>query len=474
MQLSPFTLENSLLDKVFEALDAGVFIVDQDLVVLAVNSHFEKVTNLSKEELIGRNVQYLIDQKYISDSVSLRVLADRKPVTRILNYRGFEGKDVLVTGKPVFDDQGELRLIVCTLRDWTLLTEVYQQLHALQQKSEQYKHQLDHLNLQQLDDDEFIARDKKSRNMLQMAARIAKVDSTALLLGESGVGKDMLARFIHKNSARSKEGTFVHVNCGAIPEALFESELFGYSEGAFTGAKKIGKPGLLEIANKGTLFLDEIAELPMPMQSKLLKVLQEKCVMRLGDTKEIQIDIKFIAATNQDIESLVAAGRFRRDLYYRLNVFKIRVASLRERKEDISPLVVFFLKNFNEKYKQNKSISPEVMEVLMNYDWPGNVRELEHTLEQMLVLCPEEIIRPEHLPDAFSENLLSGKAIQLSNSMPLKDVLENVEKAVILNAIKNADTLNEAAAQLGIDLSTLTRKKQKHGIYRKKCEDAQT
>jgi len=224
----------------------------------------------------------------------------------------------------------------------------------------------------------------------------------------------------------------------------------------------------------GNLFLDEIAELPMPMQSKLLKVLQEKCVMRLGDTKEIQINIKFIAATNQDIESLVASGRFRRDLYYRLNVFKIRVASLRERKDDIQPLVAFFLKNFNEKYKQNKSISPEVMEILMNYEWPGNVRELEHTLEQMLVLCPEEVIRTEHLPDTFSENLLSGKAIQLSNSMPLKEVLENVEKAVILNAIKNTDTLNDAAAQLGIDLSTLTRKKQKHGIFKKECNAAQT
>lgn len=472
MKDSLYAIEQDLLAGIFDALDAGVFVVDQDLVIRAVNSQFEKVTTLRKEELLGHNVQYLLDHNYISDSVSLRVFHERQPVTRILNYRGIEGKDVLVTGRPVFDAQGDLRFIVCTLRDWSLLTEVYQELHTERLNSEKYKRQLDNLALQQLEDSEIVARDRKSRNMLQMAARVAKVDASVLLLGESGVGKDVLARFIHRSSKRSWEGTFVHVNCGAIPDTLFESELFGYSTGAFTGAKKMGKAGLLEVADKGTLFLDEIAELPLLMQTKLLKFLQEKNVMRLGDTKEVPVDVKVIAATNQDIESLVTAGRFRKDLYYRLNVFKIRIPALRERKDDIAPLVAHFLKQFNGKYGQKKVISPEVLEVFMTYDWPGNVRELEHTMEQLLVLSPDDSIHLEHLTEPLSNNLLTTDAIRLSGSLPLKDVMESVEKAVLMRAIRATDTLNDAAEQLGIDLSTLTRKKQKYGIFKKVCSGA--
>ena len=194
--------------------------------------------------------------------------------------------------------------------------------------------------------------------------------------------------------------------------------------------------------------------------------------MRLGDTKETPVDIKVIAATNQNLESLVSAGKFRRDLYYRLNVFKLRVPSLRERKEDIPPLAAYFLRHFNEKYRQNKSLSPEVLEAILNHDWPGNIRELEHTIEQMLVLCPEDIIRSEHLPDPLLENVTESESIRLEGSLPLKDALERIEKKIILNAIRNSETLLDAANQLGIDLSTLTRKKQKYGIFRKICGPA--
>jgi PAS domain S-box-containing protein len=456
--------------KIIEAIDAGVFIVDKNGLIVAVNSNFEKITTLSREELVGKNVQYMLDKGYINDAACLRVMRELQPVTCILNYMGKVEKDVIVTGKPVFDKDGKLSLVVSTLRDWNKLAELYQELNSIKLKSERYKQQLENLNLQQMEDSDFIAKDRRSRNMMQMAARIAKVDSTALILGESGVGKDVLARFMHKHSARAKEGTFVHVNCGAIPETLFESELFGYVAGAFTGAKKAGKPGLIEVADKGTLFLDEIAELPLLMQAKLLKVLQEKTVMRLGDTKEIPIDVKIIAATNKDIDGLVAAGKFRQDLYYRLNMFKITLASLRDRKDDIPPLIAFFVRRCNEKYHLNKSISNDVYEALINYNWPGNVRELEHTIEQMLVLCPDDVIRLEHLPEPFSENLLTTEAVRISGTLPLKNALENIEKAIILNAIHSTDTLSDAAEQLGIDLSTLTRKKQKHGIFRKKVQ----
>lgn len=454
--------------RIYDALDVGIFITDSNCKVISINQQFEKITSITREELLGKNVQYLLDKGYIANSVCIAVAAEGKPVTDILQYKNAK-RDVIVTGKPVFADNGELKFIVCTMRDWNLLTEIHKELQTVKIQSERYQEQLQNLALQHLEDSEFIAKDPNTKKMLQLAARIAKGNSTVLLLGESGVGKDMLARFIHKYSPRFPEGSFVHVNCGAIPDSLFESEFFGYSPGAFTGASKSGKPGLIEIANNGTLFLDEIAELPMFMQAKLLKVLQERTITRVGSTNEKKVDIRVIAATNKKLESLVDSGQFRQDLYYRLNVFEITVPALRQRKDDIPPLISLFLTRANEKYHQHKAMSAEVVEALVNYSWPGNARELENTIERLVVLCQDDVIKPAHLPEVILGNMLVTQAVGLSDVLPLRTIVERLEKAVILESISKSETLQAAADQLGIDVSTLTRKKQKYGIFKKKC-----
>jgi len=452
--------------EVFDALEVGVFITDGNGMITNINRYFEKVTTIQREELIGRNVQYVLEKDYISKSVCQEVIKTRKPITTILKYKHMD-REVIVTGMPVCDEHKTLKFVVCTMRDWTLLTELYKELETVKSQSEHYKEQLQDLSLQQLEIEDYIAKDPATKTLLQMAMKVASVDSTVLILGESGVGKDRLAKFIHKHSSRFEKGDFIHVNCGAIPETLFESEFFGYSPGAFTGANKLGKPGLLEMADNGTLFLDEIAEIPLFMQAKLLKVLQEKTIIRVGDTREKKIDIKVIAATNKNLENLVEKHQFREDLYYRLNVFQLNIPSLRQRRTDIAPLISYFLNKFNEKFHQTKTMEQEAVEALINYEWPGNIRELEHAIERLVVLSPESVIGIRHLPETFSKKLLITEAVRMSDKLPLKTIIDEVEKAIILHRIEKTNVLQDAARELGIDISTLTRKKQKYGIFKK-------
>lgn len=451
-----------------EALEVGVFVADITGTVRYINKYFEQVTAISQAEVIGQNVQVLVDKGYITTSICKRVAQEGKTVTCIMNYKNKIDNDVIVTGKPIYDQTGNLIFIACTLRDWHQLTDLYKELQTVQEKSQEYQQMLQELTKNQFHNSEFIAYDKKSRSLLEMSARIASVDSTVLILGESGVGKDLLAKFIHERSSRALKGHFVHVNCGAIPETLFESELFGYEPGAFTGANKAGKPGLFETADNGTLFLDEIAELPLIMQAKLLTVLQSKHITRVGAVKTKKIDVRIIAATNKNLENLVAHGQFRQDLFYRLNVLPINIPSLRERKGDIPALAALFIKRLNQKYKINKKLSEKVIQVFLGYGWPGNVRELEHVIERAVVLCPDEILKPEHLPKQLICSDLASDVAGLAGVMPLKAILEQVEKTVIQEAVFKNASLEAAAKQLGVDISTLTRKKQKYGIF-KKC-----
>lgn len=451
--------------KIFDVMDVGVFITSGTGIVIYVNRSFERITTFKREDLLNRHISYLVDNGYISCAATLQVLEERKPISLIIDYK--TKNDVLVTGTPIFGDDDTIQMVICTLQDWHVLTALREELHQSLEKAQQCCQRLQEFKMQQVDDNEFIARDKKTQNVLKMAARAANVDSTVLILGESGVGKDVLAKFIHKRSPRAK-GPFIHINCGAIPDMLFESELFGYSPGAFTNAIKTGKPGLIELADQGTLFLDEIAELPMQVQVKLLRVLQEKCVKRLGEVNDRQVDVKIIAATNKDIVELVSAKAFRKDLFYRLNVVQILIPPLRERSYDIPVLVMHFLNQFNEKYQESRTFSLEILEAFMNYSWPGNVRELEHVVERVIVMCPEEIVQMEHLPpELCGYNLLTKEAIRLSHHGSLKDILEKIEEEVINEAISNSDTIQEAARHLGIDTSTLTRKKQKYKIFKK-------
>lgn len=294
-----------------------------------------------------------------------------------------------------------------------------------------------------------------------MVIRIAKVDSTVLLQGESGVGKELIAEIIHTNS-RYKEGPFVRVNCGAIPENLLESELFGYESGAFTGASKAGKAGLFELAQGGMIFLDEIGELPMKLQVKLLRVLQDRSVLRVGGTSPVKIDCRVIAGTNRDLEEMIENKEFRLDLFYRLNVVPVIVPPLREHREDIPALMNHFINIFNQKYGMEKRIDTGVYNALIEYNWPGNIRELENLMERLVVTCIHDIITVQDLP----ANIRAGSGLSGEDKpMPtLREALENTERELLIDAFARYSSSYQIARVLGIDQSTVIRKARRYGI----------
>jgi len=302
---------------------------------------------------------------------------------------------------------------------------------------------------------------KQMEELLSKASLYAKSDAPVLIVGESGVGKELLARFIHRESGR--KGEFVSLNCAAVPENLFESELFGYKKGAFTGAL-LDKPGLFEEADGGTLFLDEIGELPISMQPKLLRVLQEGEVRRLGGTETKKVDVKVIAATNRDLKELISQGLFREDLYYRLNVLTLEIPPLRERPEDIVALIGYFLNKFSSKYSKQIEMTPEALEVLLSYPFPGNVRELENLIHR-LVITSGGVIRPEDLKELTRTESSNKEIFKIDFSESLPEKVAKLEKMMIEEALKRSNYVQTKAAKLlGIDEKSLRYKRRKYGV----------
>ena len=297
------------------------------------------------------------------------------------------------------------------------------------------------------------------------ALRLAPTSVSVMLTGESGTGKDVLARFIHQNSLR-KEQNFIHVNMATIPQTLFESELFGYAPGSFTGAAKNGKIGLIQLADKGTLFLDEIGELPLDIQAKLLQVIQNKEVRAIGALEATPVDFRIVCATNRDLMQMVHDHEFRLDLYYRLNTIELNLPPLRERPSDITPLATWFLNHYNHQNHCNKYLTSDVLKRFNQYPWPGNVRELQHTIESLVVLSTTEAITPEELPSEFSfyNTADSFSSLEELEKLPLKDAVETLEIRLIQAALDNSSSAAEAAKNLGIDPSTLSKKRKKYGI----------
>jgi TyrR family helix-turn-helix protein len=312
------------------------------------------------------------------------------------------------------------------------------------------------------------------KTVSDMLSRIAVSNATVLLTGESGVGKSLVAKQLHSKSSR-KEEPFIEINCSTIPETLFESEMFGYVAGAFTGARSQGRQGLIEQAHKGTLFLDEIGELSLNMQVKLLKVLQDKKLIKVGGQKELSIDFRLVAATNQNLEELVRQGKFRSDLYYRLHVIPVTIPSLRERREDIPVFISYFLQKFNAKYGSAKTLSPFALECLNQYDWPGNVRELENLIERLVLTSDHHVISPEQLPfflknsmkkDLLNEEVLQQDSISIhvDRDLDYKKTLERVEKQLLYKAYEQFKTTYEIARQIGISQPSVSRKLKQYNI----------
>ncbi len=441
---------------VLESINDGILLLDNNGIVIRTNSAFEAISDLSANEILGVNYDYLIDKGCLPSTVFWQVMEKKKTFHIIENIKG---REFLIIAQPIFDADGKLMRVVVILKDIYHLNELILNIQTTQELATRYCNDLNSSQSPEQKED-MVASSMAMRRVVSLANKVAKVDSNVLITGETGVGKEVVARSIHRCSRRM-DGPFIKLNCGAIPENLLESELFGYEAGAFTGAKREGKSGLIELSDGGTLFLDEVADLPINLQVKLLRVLQEREVMRVGGTKTKKVDFRLTAATNKDLEQLVKQNQFREDLFYRLNVVPVNIPPLRERKEDIIPLIITFLNRFNKKYGLVKKISPEVIQSLLKYDWPGNIRELENTIERLVVTSDSNLIMPE---DMKGNTRIDVVPLDQDQPKALVDVLEETEKRLIIQAFQHCRTTREMAEALGISQSAVVKKMKKHGI----------
>lgn len=452
---------NEDLDAIIQSSYDGLFITDGNGIILRYNKAFEQLTGINAHEYLGRSVHDIKKDGIMSELVSLQVIEKRKPVTIIQESRN--GKSTLTTGNPVFGENGKIKRIVINVRDITELKNLQLELQKVNSLNQHYENQIRSLRLRYNGSGKLVITSAVMNNLLDMVIRLAAVDSTILITGESGTGKELIAETIHNNSTR-KDKPLIKVNCGAIPESLLESELFGYNAGAFTGAVKEGKPGYVELAAGGTLFLDEIGEVPLNLQVKLLRLLQNKEIIRVGGRSPSKVDVRIIAATNRNLLDMVQARVFREDLYYRLNVVPVCIPPLRERKEDIPALVAYFIQFYNQKYNISKSISQEVISALMEYNWPGNVRELENLIERLLVITPQNIITLKDIPSNIVSSPRGNSFVSVSGIMPLRDAIESVEKQLLEKVYAKNITTRQMAEELKVDASTIVRKASKYKI----------
>ncbi len=448
------------LDAILEWSHDGIWIMDGKGVTLRVSKSWEDFAGIKREHLIGRSVYDIVREGYYSDSAAIHVMQELKPVSIIYETR--TGRRALVTGNPVFNEDGSIWRIVSNIRDVTELLSIKEELEKTQGVAQRFQEEIRLLREQQLQSDGVVIRSCAMTDMVNLAGRAAQADATILITGDSGTGKEVIARLIHKLSKRS-EGPYIKINCGAIPEALLESELFGYEGGSFTGARRQGKPGLFEMAEGGTLFLDEIGEMPLQLQSKLLLAIQDRQIYRVGGTAPLDLNVRIVAATNRDLKKMVLDGQFRGDLYYRLNVVPLAIPPLRERKEDIIPLAFHFLDRFNKKYNLNKRYAPRVVELMAAYSWPGNVRELENLTERLIVTSPGEEIDDKQLPEDFKREIEVTGAVT-GELTTLKKATENLEKLLLKQALERYGTTRKAAVALGVAQPTVVRKAQKYGL----------
>lgn len=461
-------IDVGIVEAIIEAVHDGVYVTDLEGYFIAANKGFEKITAINRKELIGKHTTYLIERQYISETANLDVLKDLKGRSKLIRYPS--GKELLVSAAVVWDKNSRAVGVVSTLRDLTELNNMQKRLVQSNVLVEKYKKTLDHLAEKlELNRHEFITQTAEGKHVLALAEKVAGSNVTVLITGDSGVGKDVIARHIHEHSQRRDKGAFTKVDCAAMPANLLESELFGYEKGAFTSASSEGKRGLIEAANKGTLFLDEIGELPFELQSKLLNVIQDKEIKRIGGLVALPVDVRIIAATNRNIEEMVRNRTFRQDLYYRLSVVPIHIPPLRERREDITPLALHFLKHFNSIYNTNNYIFKEALDYLKTYDWPGNVRELKNMIERFAIVNPNAEIQVDDIDAEIKNHIKVSPAYLVETRTservgPLKNHLQQLERELIKAALETHRTLAAAAGDLGIDISTLTRKKQKYGL----------
>lgn len=435
----------------FDHLAEGVYMTDCNTKTLYVNIAYEKLSGNSREHFIGKTMYQVLDEKLIDESGTLLAIKNRKSIS--IQQKLANNKIALITSTPIINDKDELEYVVTIVRDITEIMNLREKIIEREREIQKLKSQKERtMNF-------FMYKSHETEIILEQSKKVAKYDSTILITGETGTGKGTMAEYIHKNSNRSDK-KFIQLNCASIPASLIESELFGYEKGAFTGARDSGKIGIFEQAHGGTLFLDEIGELPLSMQSKLLTVLQDKKIRKIGSDSEIDIDVRIITATNRDLNSMIEAGKFREDLYYRINVVPIHIPPLRDRREDITALTKEFLREINEKYNIDVDIDSEAFHIMYYYDWPGNVRELKNLIERLFVFAKNNTITKEDLPESMVIN--TSNKHRSKDIIPLNEAISKLESELIVKAFEKKGNVRDAAKLLEIHPSTFVRKRQKY------------
>ena len=460
-ELQSYKKMNKELHAIINSSFDGLWVCDRRGVVVHLNKASEKINNVTRERVLGKRMETLIEEGLIDRSVTLEVLKNKAGVTIIQNLKN--GKRILVTGNPVFDDNGEIELVVGNERDITNLNKLRNELEESRALASRYRSELSLKQAGQALLDETVIQSENMTRVFSRAMKVAQVDSTVLIQGETGVGKGFFAKLVHRASPR-KDGPFIRVDCGSIPETLIESELFGYEKGAFSGARLDGKPGLFELAEGGTLFLDEIGDLPLNVQVKLLRFLDENIIMRVGGTTVRKIDARVIAATHRNLEAMSQKGSFRQDLLFRLNVVPIKIPPLRERSEDIPAFINFFLSRFNRKHSMDKKISPEAVDCLCQYHYPGNIREISNLIERIVVLAQERQIDIDALPGHVRQVQSEVHVSHENSGLNLRESVARIERETIARAVRKFGTQRKAARLLGISQPTLARKAKRYGI----------
>lgn len=451
-----------IIETILHSQYDAVVIVNRDLRILFVSKNHETITGIKNDQIIGKKITILEEGVICGESASRKVLSTQKPTS--ITYKSLFGNDLVITASPVFDDSGEMSLIVINIRDVTDLNRLHEQTHNLY--LEKAKYEQENLELRAIINysEHFVARSIQMKRVAERAILAACTEASVLITGESGVGKGVLAKFIHNSSARSNK-TCIHVNCSSIPENLFESELFGYEEGAFSGARHNGKPGLIEIADGGTFFLDEIGDMPLLMQGKLLNFLQDKCFYRVGSVKKTEVNVRVIAATNVNLEEKVKNKQFREDLYYRLNVVPLHIPPLRERTDDIIPMANEFLRQFNKNYNREKRFSSDAPSALLSYSWPGNVRELQNTIERLVILSEQQYMTSEVITkDLYYKEQSPSPPVNVNNLISLPEATQLTEKKLLELAVQQSTSSRQIAALLGLSHPTINKKLKQYGI----------
>ncbi|MCX7883555.1 MAG: sigma 54-interacting transcriptional regulator [Caloramator sp.] len=448
-----FDFQNNIIDNIHEA----ICISDSKGNVIYWNKSAEILYNIKAEKIIGKDISI-----FFPNAMTLKVLKEKKPIEN-MQHEPVKGKSVILSAIPIFNSKKELIAVVTTDRDITEVVNLSKQLESEKEKVEfledAYKKEIS----KKYSFSSIYGKNKKIIDAIALAQRVAHTSASILITGESGTGKEVFAKAIHEASERT--GNFVAVNCSAIPEQLLESELFGYVEGAFTGAAKKGKMGKFELANNGTLFLDEIGDMPFEMQAKLLRVLQDGIIYRLGSEKGIPTNTRIIAATNKDLKKLMKENKFRDDLFYRLAVVQIELPPLRERKEDIRDLVNLFINQIaQEESIKIKNIDEMVYEILENYNWEGNIRELKNVIQRMVILSNNGDITitciPEYILNAGIQNFETPE-----NEYDLQKIVERVEKETIKKILKLTNgNKQKAAKMLNIKRTTLYYKLNQYNL----------